>query len=54
MHNKKNWNTDKYHRWEFNNLGISIDPSYTGKDPFNFKAGSKNLHTKLKMKRTIG
>jgi len=47
MVKNNNWNTPQYRNWEINNFGLSIDPSYTGKDPFAFKAGSKNLHTKL-------
>ena len=56
MPNKKdfNWNTEKFRRFDANNFGLSIDPSYTGKDPFDFKAGSQHLHTKFKMVRRIG
>jgi hypothetical protein len=54
MPNKKdsNWNTDKYRRWELENLGLSVNPDYTGADPFG-KPKSQHLHTKFKMARTI-
>ena len=54
MSNKKNWNTENFRRWEVENLGISIPPDYNGKDIINVKAKSQHLHTKFKMKRTIG
>ena len=54
MPNKNNWNTDKYRRWEASNFGLSIDPSYNGNDPFDFKKGGQHLHTKFKMARRVG
>lgn len=55
MPNKSNnWNTEKFRRFDATNFGLSIDPSYSGDDPFDFKAGSQHLQTKFKlMKRTI-
>ena len=53
MPNKKdiNWNTPQYRNFELTNFGLSIDPSYTGKDLFDFKSGSKHIYTKRKIKR---
>jgi len=50
MPNKKdsNWNTDKYRRWELTNLGISVNPDYTGNDPFDFKIGGQHFKTKVR------
>ena len=31
----------RFREFELQNFGLSIDPSYTDKDLFNFKAGSK-------------
>jgi len=31
----------RFREFELYNFGLSIDPSYTDKDLFNFKAGSK-------------
>ena len=52
MPNKKdkNFNTEKLRRFDFNNFGLSIDPSYTGEDVVNIKAGSQHLHTKFKIR----
>lgn len=44
-----NWNTEKYRSWALNNYGLSIDPSYTGKDVVNIKAKSQHSHTKLQV-----
>lgn len=58
MAKSKDWNTEKYRRWEQTNYGLSIDPSYTGKDIVNIKAKSQHFHTKLpvfsKKTRRIG
>ena len=48
-----NWNTPEYRRWEQTNYNLSIDPRYTGADPFG-KPKSQHLHTKFKMARRIG
>jgi len=48
-----NWNTPDYRRFEFNNYGLSVDPTYTGADPFG-KPKSQHLNTKFKMARRIG
>jgi len=52
MPNKKdsNWNTDKLRRFDLENYGLSIDPSYTGADVVNIKAKSQHLHTKFKIR----
>lgn len=47
MTKKNKWNTPDFRRFELNNFGLSIDPSYTGKDPFGFKAGGHHTHTKI-------
>jgi len=51
MPNKKdsNWNTYNFRRFEADHFGLSIDPLYTGKDPFGFKAGGHHTHTKIGM-----
>lgn len=56
MPNKKdtNFNTYKYRKFENENYGLSIDPSYNGKDPFDFKIGGQHLRTKFKMARRVG
>jgi hypothetical protein len=58
MAKSKDWNTDKYRKWEISNFNMSIDPSYTGKDVVNIKAKSQHFHTKLpvfsKKTRRIG
>jgi len=58
MAKSKDWNTEKYRRWEISNYNMSIDPSYTGKDVVNIKAKSQHFHTKLpvfsKKTRRIG
>lgn len=43
-----NWNTRQYREWEQSYTRLSIDPSYIGKDPFNFKAGSQHFHKKIR------
>lgn len=43
------WNTEKFRRFDASNFGLSIDPSYNGKDIVNIKAKSQHLHTKLKV-----
>ena len=52
MPNKKdsNWNTEKFRKWELTNLGISVNPDYTGKDILDFKQGGQHLHTKFKIR----
>jgi hypothetical protein len=47
MAKSKDWNTEKYRRWEISNYNMSIDPSYTGKDVVNIKAKSQHFHTNL-------
>jgi hypothetical protein len=49
MTKNTNWNTPNLRRFDLDNFGLSIDPSYTGKDPFGFKAGSHHTHTKIGM-----
>ena len=49
MAKNNNWNTPNLRRFDLDNFGLSIDPSYTGKDPFGFKAGSHHTHTKIGM-----
>jgi hypothetical protein len=45
-----NWNTPQYRRFDLENYGLSIDPSYTGADVVNIKAKSQHLHTKFKIR----
>ena len=58
MAKSKDWNSEKYRRWEVINYNMSIDPSYTGEDVVNIKAKSQHFHTKLpvfsKKTRRIG
>ena len=49
MAKNTNWNTPNLRRFDLNNFGLSIDPSYTGKDPFGFKAGGHHTHKKIGM-----
>ena len=49
MPKNTNWNTTDFRNFELTNFGLSIDPSYTGKDPFGFKAGGHHTHTKIGM-----
>ena len=43
-----NFNTEKLRRFDFNNFGLSIDPSYTGEDVVNIKAKSQHFKTKVR------
>ena len=45
-----NWNTYTLRRFDADNFGLSIDPSYTGKDVVNIEAKSQHLHTKFKIR----
>jgi hypothetical protein len=47
MAKNTNWNTPNLRSFDLNNFGLKIDPSYTGKDPFGFKAGSHHTHKKI-------
>jgi len=44
------WNTYTFRRFEADHFGLSIDPSYTGKDVVNIKAGSQHFHKKFKIR----
>lgn len=49
MPNKSNnWNTEKFRRFDATNFGLSIDPSYSGADPYDFKIGGQHFKTKVR------
>jgi hypothetical protein len=51
---KMTWNTPKLRQFDLLNYNISIEPSYSGKDIFGFKAGSKHYSTTSKIGFTNG